>query len=643
MCGFAALLGTRNTPVDPALLARMGATIAHRGPDDQGTWCDSQVGLVFRRLSIIDLSAAGHQPMQSENGDFTLAFNGEIYNYRELRTELVALGHRFRGASDTEVLLRAYMQWGSACVERLNGMFSFLVHDRRRDIVFGARDRFGIKPLYVAQTPHGLGFASEIKALRAIGAGTTPNWSRVAEWLTGPSLDQIDARGRTFFAGIEEIAPATAIEVSAAGQMRQWKYWTISGRQRDSSPRPDAAEEFAALFEDSVRLQARADVPLGVSLSGGLDSTAITCALARVTGTTLEAFCYMSSEHDELEYINATLAQTGARLNVVDVTPELLFDSLPTVLAAHDEPIHTLTAVIGYEIMGAARARGIKVLLSGQGADEVLAGYPSYFPMHWANLVRQGSIDVAREEIVRWTAAHGGDVEVMVAAARRRAFRLSLHDNVPLYSTASRMAQWIGRRRQPGFSPELLRHLSISDTDPVGLTDLSHALDQSIHCAPLPMYLRVEDRNGMAHGVEGRVPFLDHRLVELAFSLPEGWLLSGPFNKYVLRESLKGRAPEIVHRRLDKMGFPHSGSAWFRGPLAERTADLLARPVASDLYDAAWARQLLAQHRSGTHDHKQLLVKLVQLEQWMRVVVNADTRPGNRLAAEPVSATVNAA
>jgi len=621
----------------------MGATIAHRGPDDQGAWYDSRVGLVFRRLAIIDLSSAGHQPMQSEDGTVTLAFNGEIYNYRELRSELIALGHGFRSATDTEVLLRAYLQWGSACVDRLNGMFSFLLDDRRRHVVFGARDRLGIKPLYVAQTPHGLGFASEIKALRAVGAGATPDWSRVAEWLTGPSLDQIDARGRTFFAGIAEIPPATAIEVSVDGKIRQWTYWTISGRQRDTSPRPDAAEEFAALFEDSVRLQARADVPLGVSLSGGLDSTAIACALARETGTVLDAFCYMSSAHDELKYIDATLAQTGMRLNVVDVTPELLFDVLPAVLAVHDEPVHSLSAVIGHEIMGAARTRGIKVMLSGQGADEVLAGYPSYFPIHWADLIGRGQADAARAEIVRWTAEHGGDANLLFAAARRRAFRLRLHASVPLYSRASRMRQWLSRRRCAGFAPELLRHLQLTDTDQVARPTLSDALDRSIHLEPLPLYLRVEDRNSMAHGVEGRVPFLDHRLVELAFALPDSWLLNGPFNKYVLRESLKGRAPEIVHRRIDKMGFPHPAAEWFRGPLATRTAELFDSPVAGDLYDAAWARALLAQHRSGTHDHSRVLLKLVQLEQWMRGVVNGNATSTDYRETLPRTAAVIAA
>jgi asparagine synthase (glutamine-hydrolysing) len=633
MCGFAGLVAARSGAVDPAQLARMGACIAHRGPDDDGSYVDGRVGLSFRRLAILDLSPAGHQPMQTEDGAATLVFNGEIYNFQELRAELEALGHRFRSRGDTEVLLRSYQQWGTRCVERFNGMWAFLIHDRARGVVFGSRDRFGIKPLYVADVPGGIGFASEIKALRAAGAGERPDWSRVSEWLVSGTLDTLPARGRTFYEGIRELPPATAFEVTLDGRMREWTYWSLDGIRR--VPHADAGEAYAALFEDAIRLEARSDVPLAVSLSGGLDSTAIICALARQSaGTRLEAFCYVSEEHDETPYVDATIAQTGATLHKVPVTPAQLFDGLGTLIAYHDEPVHTLSAAISYHIMGAARARGIKVMMSGQGADEVLAGYGSYFEEYWTSLVRQGRADDARREIAEYTAAHGGDAAARLAAVERRARRMGFHEHVPFYSRAARVARWRRLRRGGGwFTPALTRHVPAPVVEGEGRGGLSGALRHSIAHAPLPMYLRLDDRNAMAHGVEGRVPFLDHRLVELAFSLPEDWLLRGPWNKYVLRQSLHGRAPEVVHQRVDKIGFAHPRRTWFRTVLADRVEALLAEPAAATrgIYDLARIREDIARHKRGEADSSDLLFNVAQLELWLSGAATAV--PGPAVAA----------
>jgi asparagine synthase (glutamine-hydrolysing) len=620
MCGFAGLVATRSGAVDPQRVARMGATIAHRGPDDDGQWCEGRVGLAFRRLAILDLSPAGHQPMLSDDGQLVLVFNGEIYNYRELRGELEALGHRFRSSGDTEVLLRAYQQWGTACVERFNGMWAFLIHDRARGVVFGSRDRFGVKPLYVAEVPEGVAFASEIKALRAIGAGAEPDWSRVSEWLVTATLDQVPARGRTFFAGIRELPAATAFEQHLDGRRREWTYWSLDGVRRAAGGADDAGEEYAALFEDAIRLQARADVPVAVSLSGGLDSTAIVCALARQTGTRLEAFTYNSEEHDESEYVRATIAWTGAELHPVVVTPEQLFEGLPALLAVHDEPVHTLSAAISWHIMAAARARGIKVMMSGQGSDEVLAGYPMYFEEYWSSLVGSGRGAEARDEIAAYTAAHGGDAAARFEAAARRARRKRFHARVPLYSQLARFARARRVRRGRGwFTPTLLAHVPPPIVQGEGHADLTTVLRQSVAQAPMPMYLRLDDRNSMAHGVEARVPFLDHRLVELAFSLPERALLRGPWNKWVLRESLHGRAPEVVHRRLDKIGFAHPQRTWFRTTLADRAEQLLGEGSAGGtLYDAAAVRRDIARHRAGEIDIAADLFRVVQLELWLR-------------------------
>ncbi len=602
--------------MDVQRLAAMGSVLAHRGPDDEGLWCGPGVGFAFRRLAIVDLSAAGHQPMCSDDGRFVMVFNGEIYNYRELRRELEALGHRFRSTSDSEVLLRAYMQWGGDCLRRLNGMWAFLVHDRERGVVFGSRDRFGIKPLYWAALPEGVAFASEIKALRVAGAGRAPDWERVSTWLVGRADEHPPAAGRTFFAGIHEVPAASAFEIGRDGRRREWTYWSLDGIERRE--RPDAAEEFGALLDDAVRLQAQADVAVGVSLSGGLDSTLLACSLARVLDAPLDAFCYMSEEHDERAYIDATLRQTGARLNVVDVEPRRLLATLDGLLAAHDEPVHTLTAAIGSEIMRTARAHGIKVMLSGQGADEVLAGYSSYFDEYWVGLAVAG--DPRWEDEVRaWSAAHGGDAAALLAHIRRRSRRVRLRPAVPGYGGASRWWRRHRAGRHPWYRDAVRRALPPAGAERgYGLTA---ALRASVTCDPLPLYLRLEDRNSMAHGLEARVPYLDHRVVECAFSLPEGWLLRGPWNKYVLREAMLGRAPEIVHRRYDKVGFEHPRRSWFRHALAEPLAEMLESPTAADLYDVARIRADLERHRRGEIDCADDLFRFAQLERWLTHVV----------------------
>ena len=296
MCGLVALLGLDGNHPEAPLLERMVEAIRHRGPDDGGVLLDGPIGLGFRRLSIIDLSAAGHQPMVDAEAKVSIVFNGEIYNYLELRSELAAFGHRFRSTSDTEVLLRAYLQWGSDCVTRLNGMWAFVIADHRRRRLFGSRDRFGIKPLYRCQSASTMAFASEIKALLAGGVvQAEPNRVVAANYLVDNRLDDSD---QTFFAGVQAVPAAHCFEVDAAGAYRQWRYWSLQlGREAPARP----AQAFAELFEDAMRLHMRSDVPVAVHLSGGLDSTAIACASARIragagAADALSAFCYLDPQ-----------------------------------------------------------------------------------------------------------------------------------------------------------------------------------------------------------------------------------------------------------------------------------------------------------------------------------------------------------
>jgi len=380
MCGLASIVAINGSEIELAVIERMSSIIRHRGPDDSGTYVSKDVAFGFRRLAILDLSSSGHQPMKAEEGKFVIVFNGEIYNYLELRQELVSLGHRFHSSGDTEVLLRAYIQWGRDCLPRLNGMWSFLIHDKVRNVVFGSRDRFGIKPLFRYRSKEHVLFASEIKGIRAseLYRGEV-NWSTAAKFLLEDRLDDSDS---SFYSNIEQIPPGTGFVLSIDGSYQEWKFWDLT-----STPTPDVHDPvnaFRDLFEDAVRIRLRSEVPTAVFLSGGLDSTAILCSVARLTaadntvkngGTT--AFSFISDAFDETRYIQDTIKQTKARLVQLGSEPEVFWSSLSNVLWYHDAPVHSMTALVGYTLARLTAEHKIKVVLNGQGADEILAGYPS--------------------------------------------------------------------------------------------------------------------------------------------------------------------------------------------------------------------------------------------------------------------------
>jgi asparagine synthase (glutamine-hydrolysing) len=335
------MLGLNGTPADRVVLERMTASMRHRGPDGEGIYAAGPVGLGFRRLSILDLSHAADQPMVSDDGQLILVFNGEIYNYIELRRELEALGHQFKSTGDTEVLLHSYRQWGRDCLARFNGMWAFVVYDHRRGVLFGSRDRFGVKPLYFHRTRNSVLLASEIKAFLSSGiCRSGPNWKIISSYLLEHRLDE---GSESFYEGIEQIPAGTAFELDLRGELKTWRYWSLPQPSAEEISEP--ARQFADLFEDSVRLRMRSDVPVGVCLSGGLDSTAIICAMARQWGGSeqaLHAFSYYAKEFDESAYIADTIELTRAHLNRLDSDPLQAWQALDRVLSFHDEPVHAM-------------------------------------------------------------------------------------------------------------------------------------------------------------------------------------------------------------------------------------------------------------------------------------------------------------
>jgi len=618
MCGIAVVVSREGAPVDPGRLARMADVLAHRGPDDSGFLTDGPVGFGFRRLSILDLSPAGHQPMSTEDGQVAVVFNGEIYNFVELRKELEALGHRFRSSGDTEVLLRAYLQWGGECLARFNGMWAFAIYDKRRGVVFASRDRFGMKPLYRCVTKDHVLLASEIKSIRASGlVPSAINWSTAARFLLENRLDETN---ETFYEGIEHVPPGTAFEVDLRGERREWRYWSLESPRQAPA---DAPARFAGLFEDAVRVHMRSDVPVGVDLSGGLDSTSIICATARVRreqGATepLLAFCYQAPEFDESAYISDTVRQTGATLVNLRTGAQSLWDDLTRMLWFQDEPVHSMTAVIGYQLMRLAAQHGVKVILNGQGADETIGGYDSYFRDYWYTLVRGGRLRDAWSQVGDYARSHRDSRPVLVRRLARHLVQSELR-SLGLYRAMSQSARVRRLRANAWFEDSLREQLPLDEADPG--VDLMSSLRHGVTVSPLPLYLRVEDRNAMAHSVEARLPFLDHRVVSFLFGLTPEWHLRGRWNKFVLRESMRGRIPESVRARVDKMGFPHPARRWFGNELREPLLDILhSRPTRErGIYNTKAILRDAERHRQGEVDVASGLFNVAEFETWSGV------------------------
>jgi asparagine synthase (glutamine-hydrolysing) len=616
MCGFVATISAGGQPVDVGLLERMADLVRHRGPDGAGRFVEGPVGLAFRRLAIFDLAPTGEQPMTSADGRYVIVFNGAIYNFIELRAELEALGHTFRSTGDTEVLLTAWREWGPACLPRLNGMWAFLIYDRRERRLFGSRDRFGVKPLFWYRDRTRLVFSSEIKSIRDSGATPlTLDLQTVADQLLN---ERVDSTERTLYREVQRVPAGTWFEVEPSGDFKWSRYWSLPEAVANAPAPGDPPAAWAELFDDAVRLRMRSDVPVGVLLSGGLDSSSIMCSMARQLGPNgarhsgLFALCYMDPEFDESTYIDANLQQTGGKLERLETGPIALWDALSDHLWHQDEPVHSFSSVVVHQLMKLAHARGIKVVLNGQGADELLAGYRSYFADYWLELARRGRFGSARREIAAFARAHGQPSAGLFPRTLAMLLRQTLH-GLPGQAAIARRWRRPAPQRERWVSAEVRRHWQPVTQEP--WHSLNEALRSSLERAHLPLYLRTEDRNSMAHGVELRVPFLDYRLVTLAFRLGSEWKIRGEYTKVLMREAMTGRIPDLVRTRVQKFGFPTAVDQWFRGPLLEPLRDLLASRVVreSGLWNLPEVDRDLQRHCRGEANLSDRLFDVAQL------------------------------
>jgi len=618
MCGLAGMMALHGGKVEPDVIERMADALRHRGPDDAGSFVQGPVGLGFRRLSILDLSPSGHQPMASYDGRYIIVFNGEIYNYVELRQELIGLGYAFRSSGDSEVLLCAYAAWGKDCLPKLNGMWAFMIYDTSRGVLFGSRDRFGVKPLYRYHAGDRMVFASEIKAILSSGYyAAETNWQVASAFLIQQHLDTTD---ETFFRGIVKVPAGSAFELDLRGEYKEWRYWSLA--QLPAIEVGDPPQMFEELFEDAVRLRMRSDVPVGVSLSGGLDSTSIICAMARLRqngasrSEAIWAFAYMAQEFDESIYINDTLAQTQAQLVRLEIDATSLLDKLNEVLWYHDEPIHTMTALIGYELMRLAADNGVKVVLGGQGADETLAGYRNYFPHYWHTLYTSTGLRHTREEITAYS--RGGTPDRLLREVRLCALRSKLR-RLSAYRALARWRRNKIAQESVWFTRDFLASLPLEHQE--AEQSLDAALRFSIERKNLPLYLRVEDRNSMAHSVEMRLPFMDFRLISYLFQAPPNWKMRGPWNKYILREAMRGKIPESVRLRPDKMGFPFPAQKWLGEGIRTSLLELLDSQTMRErgIYDLQAIRRALAHKEEDNRDLPYEAFNVIQFEVWCQL------------------------
>jgi asparagine synthase (glutamine-hydrolysing) len=582
MCGIAGIISPKGMVVGEALQA-MSSVLQHRGPDGYGylhysmvnglrVWHNQDphetdgksetVGFAHRRLSIIDLSTSGIQPMTDDTGSISVVYNGEIYNYLELRKELEASGQTFRTDSDTEVLLKAYHVWGTECFTRFNGMWAVGILDLPRKLVIFSRDRFGIKPLYYTIRNQTLYFASEIKALLAASSvSCTPNWKTVVHFLLDGRVDDSD---HTFFADIFSFPAAHWAEISICDlpmEICSRSYWSFP-KTRFQGTEQEAVQQFKSLFFDAIRVHTRSDVPVGTCLSGGIDSTSIVCSAEilrkehKIPSYSHNAFGYCSWEEDlsERPFMEVVVKATGVRMHFVEVEPQDFTVSLPSILRAQDEPFATASIAAQWFVFRRARQEGVSVMLDGQGADEMLGGYHYYFNTLASCLLRR--IKIAHLfSLCKAYEREIGAFPISVGSVVARLLPRPVQ-SIALAAKKLIIAKGMRNSKSAILGEDLLREYRkiVWNEDSLPLS-LHEALKRDVQSHSLPALLRYEDRNSMAHSVEARVPFLDHRLVDFTFSLPDVWKVRDITTKYLLRESMKGALPELILNRKDKIGF----------------------------------------------------------------------------------------
>ena len=645
MCGIAGIVATDGlTRLDDSARARavrMRDVITHRGPDEEGLYCDEAAALAHRRLSIVDLST-GQQPLANEDGSIRVVFNGEIYNHADVRRTLLAHGHRYRTKSDTETIVHAYEQWGDECVHRFRGMFAFALWDSPKRRLLLTRDRLGVKPLYWCRAGDVLLFGSEIKAILASGlVEARPNYAVLPEVLS----TRYTAGSETLFSGIHKLMPGHQL-VFEDGSVSIRQYWDLPSRSHPPSAisHDRVVPRFLELLEESVRLRLMSDVPLGMFLSGGIDSSAVAALMARMIDRPPQTFSVAFKERafNELAYARDVASAIGANGHEIVIDDRDFFGALPRLLWHEDEPIAHPSSVPLYFVSALAREH-VTVVLTGEGSDELLAGYGKYVRLEW-----------------NWRA--GAVYERLVPRFARNGIASALVPRLPRSLARYANRSFLTMERTPeAMFLDNFASIRLGDQRRLlapGLRDLAtdaRAYGPSLACFNRPnghstlldrlLYADVktylvellmkQDQMSMAASIESRVPFLDHVLVEFASTLPDSWKRSGFTTKRVLREAMKGLLPESILRR-PKMGFPVPFAQWTRAAWNGTVRDVLLDRRARErgLFDAQAVDALLRDHAAGRTEGGDRIWSLFNLELWHRTFVDGE---GVQTLANPLA------
>lgn len=636
MCGFVGVLNLDGRPVVADKLIQMRDILYHRGPDDAGLYVDGNIGLGFRRLSIIDL-ASGHQPMSNDDDTVWIVFNGEIYNFVELREDLQKKGYKFKTKSDTEVIIRLYEEYGDECMRYLNGMFAFVIWDKRRGELLAVRDRVGIKPFYYYLDDRRFIFGSEIKAIiEDRSVIREPNYEAIMEYLSFMyTTDE-----KTFFRNIKKLMPGFYMKI-AKGQVAIRQYWDLKFDYASKSEN-QFAEELSSLMEDAVRIHLRSDVPLGCHLSGGLDSSTVTCLAARNLPHPIKTFSgkFAESEfYDETYY--ARLVSRAAGTEYLEVTPtwECFAQSMAKIAWHMDEPC------VGPGIFPQSRvcrlaADNVKVVLGGQGGDEIFAGYPRYF-MTLDNVKDNGTGQTAVSQL--------GSRSLTQKVAGNWAFVLNYARQHGVMTTLRKI--WNHARQEPAGLEEYWKKISMSmmQDSPIFSADLRQKFTAYDMDSPffrylrldntddildkilyhdfklyLPGLLQVEDRTSMSVSLESRVPVLDYRVVEYAATIPSYLKVKKLEPKYIFKRAVSNIIPREVLQRKDKKGFPTPINVWFKKQLLSYLEGILLDKSARErgLFDPAWVDKVM----HWEHDYSWPLWSLLNVELWFKIFIDEDPR-----------------
>ncbi len=636
MCGIngIALSSRSKKQINETILRRMTDVIFHRGPDDGGIFIDGNIGLGHRRLSIVDV-AHGAQPMFSEDRSKVIIYNGEVYNHADYRAELEAKGYVFQNNSDTETIIHLYEEYGVKCLEKLRGMFAFAIWDKREKTLFIARDRLGVKPLYYVHDAEGnLFFGSEIKTLLEANAMKPEiNYNALPDQFAnhGTSFDE------TLFKNVKRLLPGHFL-IWKDGNLSIEEFWDVKFEPKhDERSDKDYIEEWREMFKHSVKLRLMADVPLGMFLSGGIDSSAICAMMSEMVDEPIKTFSvgFAEREANEFEYARIVSKAYKTEHHEITITPEQFFAELPNLVWHEDEPIGFIASVPLYFVSKLAQ-KHVKVVLTGEGADEILAGYGRYAKtlslLNYGEKYESIAPSFIRSAIKSGVSAIGGKLN-RTFLSREADIENLFFDNFAIFGKTMQKNLFSNetKARIGEENPYFYQNKWLEKTDAKEILDKLLYADTKTYLHEL---LMKQDQMSMAASIESRVPFLDHKLVEFTAKMPINMKLRGRDTKWILREAMKGILPEEILTR-SKMGFPVPVGNWFRGRFKHIVDEyvLSERALNRGIFNADFVREIVAKHNVG-ENHDERLWSLVNFEIWQRRFFDGETVENREIEVE---------